>query len=99
MQHTQLCCQRESRRCPDPSGTTLSPAQPYLALELHEVLRHATQGKDLTVLSWDDKNHVVHQWQWRNLMGPVKELGIPGSIPDPSPTPPRLNSPGLAQLH
>lgn len=30
-------------------------AQPYLALELHEVLRHAAQGKDLAILSWNDK--------------------------------------------
>lgn len=36
-------------------GRTLAPAQPYLALELHKVLRHAAQGKDLTILSWEDK--------------------------------------------
>lgn len=32
-----------------------APAQPYLALELHKVLRHAAQGKDVTILSWVSK--------------------------------------------
>lgn len=99
VQHTQLSHRRESGGCPDPSRTALSPAQPYLTLELHEVLRHAAQGKDLTILSWGDKHHAAHQWQWGNLMGPVKQLGIPRSSTDPSPTSPRLNDPGLAQLH
>lgn len=75
-----------------------APVQPYLALKLQEVLRHAAQGKGLSILSWDDKQASAIT---ETTQAPVSVAGDPGGVvpdtridPDPSPVASRLSSPG-----
>lgn len=57
-----------------------TPVQSYLAIELQEVLRHAAHGKDLSILSWNDRQTSVTTETMQAL---VRIAGDPeGVMPD-----------------
>ena len=75
-------------------GQTVAPARPYLALDLHEVLRHAAQGKDLAILSWDKNKPQDTSVMVGKLHEPCQAgERYPRETLDPSPTSPKAELP------